>query len=92
MQKIKIKQFYQVEVSAIDIITENEMNSLGCKDTLCTDVPSWVYETTYWIRTATNTTHLYAINTRGDHFGTVYTRTYNIGLRPVITLPISKIK
>ena len=68
------------------LITAEELIALGCSGGICTDAPSWVYATSYWIGSVTDADYTWSIDSDGHFcFGSNSTNTY-YGCRPVITI------
>ena len=70
------------------LLTVEQATSLGCdKDNnTCESAPSWVYETSYWLGSASNYSYVWRVESGGDFGGINFGSDDDLGFRPVITI------
>ena len=70
------------------LITYEELESLGCSgsDNSCSEAPEWVYATTYWSGSATNTNLVWYVRSDGRFGYSDYSSDFGHGVRPVIII------
>lgn len=82
-----------VNVKEATLITKEELDELGCDSSsyTCKNAPAYVYQTTYWTRSAHGTGKVWFVHSQGT-FGN-YSISYdgNLGVRPVISILSSDI-
>ena len=75
------------------LLTYNEVSTLGCDSNnySCENAPTWVYETSYWLGSASFTYNVWGVSSSG-YFGNdgFYYDNY-IGVRPVVVVSTSDI-
>ena len=80
-------------ISQARLITKAELETLGCSSggNSCLSAPNWVYSTSYWSGTgAGDGLRIWYLYNNG-HFGRgKYLDDYDVGVRPVIEIPISE--
>ena len=78
---------FYVNVKEARLITMDELYSdeIGCTST-CSDAPTFIYSSTYWTGTSTDSENIYCINYMGGITATKYDSTLTGGVRPVIVL------
>ena len=76
------------------LITYEELTGLGCSkdDYSCKSAPAWVYSTNYWTASASGNDKVWYVLSDGSfgYYG-YFDRSYDFGLRPVITISKSDI-
>ncbi len=79
-------------IKLIRLIKQEELVNLGCnlEDKTCINAPSWVYDRTYWTGTACSASGIMTVYELGDFHLTSYDLANNLGVRPVIEIPISE--
>ena len=68
------------------LITRDELISLGCSDSSCSNAPSWVYATTYWSGSANDSVIVLRVNSVGAFVISYYNIDDVAGVRPVIVI------
>ena len=74
------------------LITKAELEKLGCNedDYSCSNAPSWIYSTSYWLGSAIGTVDVWSVRSSA-YFDTYYYDTdYGLGVRPVIEISESE--
>ena len=81
------------EVNEARLITLEELEGLGCSQSSynCSEAPSWVYATSYWSGSASNTVNVWYVNSNGLFSRSRYDDDFDFGVRPVITISRSLI-
>ena len=79
-------------IKLIRLIKYEELINLGCnlEDRNCMNAPSWVYDRTYWTGTAYTASGIITVYELGDFHPTSYNLANNLGVRPVIEIPVSE--
>ena len=69
------------------LISTDELSALKCSGSSCTNAPSWVYSTSYWTGSASNSTNIWNVHSNG-YYGNNYKYSdgHAWGVRPVIIL------
>ena len=81
-----------VDISSARLITKAELEKLGCNedDYSCSNAPSWIYSTSYWLGSAIGTADVWSVRSSA-YFDTYYYDTdYGLGVRPVIEISESE--
>lgn len=90
--EIYLKQELGVKTADTSLIDLEELQSLGCGTTTCTNSSySWVYETSYWTSTATNSSSIYIVDITGTLSGVEYINNDSYGVRPVVTISVNEL-
>ena len=89
--KIKLKENFGIEVVEARLITKEELVSdkIGCTSS-CEHAPSFIYSTSYWTGTASDSYYIWNVGSDGVISIIVYNSIF-IGVRPVIVIPKSEI-
>ncbi|MBO5121374.1 MAG: hypothetical protein J6C28_06795 [Bacilli bacterium] len=81
-------------VSNSRLITNDELESLGCSSTdkTCIDAPEWVYSSSYYTSSYVDVEqeYIYVVYSDGDYHGGDADYDYYYGVRPVIEIPLSE--
>ena len=81
-----------VTPSEARLITYEELTSLGYSGSGYNTAPSWVYSTSYWSGSATSSELVWVVDNSGSYgAGSIYSKYYHFGCRPVITISRSLI-
>ena len=87
--KTILESEYGVDVLEARLITKSELVSkkIGCSDVnyTCSNAPSFIYSTTYWLGSAYDANSVWRVRNGGD-FNYRYDYEYYIGVRPVIII------
>ena len=79
-------------IKSARLLRVEEAFELGCGQgqwscsTSPANAPSWVYETSYWLGSASNTNNVWLVNTDGYFSYSYYYNDYGFGVRPVIII------
>lgn len=79
-------------VKDVNLITLAELKALGCGDSFCKSVPSFLYTTSYWVDSTSSNNVSYTVRTDGALRTYQVSRGDRYGVRPVITISKSLIK
>lgn len=77
-----------VDISSARLITKAELEKLGCNedDNSCSDAPSWVYSTSYWSGSASDTNDVWDVDSNADFDNGDFSNDSKVGVRPVIEI------
>ena len=80
------------DISLARLITKEELEKLGCSssDYTCNNAPIWIYSTSYWSSSAYASSDIWYVDNFGTFIDGFYDNDMNIGVRPVIEIPISE--
>ena len=88
--KTIIESEYGVEVVEARLITKYELENekIGCSsaDYTCEGAPEWIYSTSYWSASATDTSSVWRVYSDADFSCNNYNNDINFGVRPVIII------
>ena len=74
------------------LITLEELQNMGCGTSTCTNSSySWIYQTSYWLSTAINSSSIYIVDTTGTLAGVGYLNNDSYGVRPVVTISTNEL-
>ena len=81
-----------VDISSARLIKKAELEKLGCNedDYSCSDAPSWVYSTSYWSGSARDADFVWSVISYAVFVDSDSNRDDDVGVRPVIEIPISE--
>ena len=76
------------------LISYDQMIALGCNSTnnSCANAPEWLHLVSYWTGSAYNTTNIWGMNSSGTFGNARYSENNIYGVRPVVAIPINKVK
>ena len=93
-----LENSFGVEINSARIIKFEELTSdqIGCSLSqwgfYCNSSPYlWIYSTSYWIGTSSNSEYIYSVVSNGDILEYMYNNSINFGVRPVIIVKKSDI-
>ena len=79
-----------VNITNIRLITKRELENLGCDSSInfCSNAPSWIYSTTYWVGTSlsSNANYVWDVASNSGFGSNPFDYDEHIGVRPVITI------
>ena len=81
---------YGVDVVEARLITKDELTNsetFACVEyDVCSDKYPWIYSTSYWSGSASNTRHVWYVYSDGSFFSNSYSYAGDFGVRPVIII------
>ena len=88
--KTILENDYDVDIVEARLITKDELEceDIGCESSnyTCNDAPSWIYSTTYWSGSASDTYSVWYVHSNGFFHGGSYYNDDYLGVRPVIII------
>ena len=75
-----------VTVNEARLISYEELGSLGCSDGSCSSAPSWIYGTSYWTGTTSDSSDVWSVRNNGDLVRSICRYNYLNGVRPVVVI------
>ena len=75
------------------LLTYNEVTTLGCDSNnySCENAPTWVYETSYWLGSASNNYSVWGVVSNGFFDDDYFNYDFGFGVRPVVVVSTSDI-
>ena len=75
-----------VNIKEVTLITKEELDILGCNydESKCNSAPSFVYNTSYWTRSAFDENNIYFVSRSGYYYNNTYDINAHYGVRPVL--------
>ena len=82
---------YGIDVVEARLITKEELtsNDIGCSegDCRCSSAPSFIYSTSYWSESCSNSRYVWRVDSDGNFDGfSYYSTDFSLGVRPVIVI------